>query len=137
MAGRGGKHDEILAARIATGATLADAARDANCSLRTAERRAADPAFRRKVAGIRARMLDQVTGEFAASLTCAVAELRRLLEHAESEQARLGAARTLIEHALRLREHGEFEQRLLELEKGKDEGLRAVPAEEDEPGDAA
>jgi hypothetical protein len=129
------KYDEFLAARVAAGAMLADAARDAGCSARTASRRARESGFQARVAEIRAGMVRGVTEKVVGHLTCVVDELRRLLTGAESETVRLGAARTLLEYALRLREHSDFETRLQALERDAGTGLPGDAEGDDDAGD--
>jgi hypothetical protein len=117
MAGSGRKNaDEALALALAAGHTLRAAADAAGVGERTATRRMADPAFRRRVADLRADMVQRSLGRMADGMGDA-AGTRRALLAAESESVRLGAARALLELTARLRESVELEHRLRTLEE--------------------
>jgi hypothetical protein len=107
--------DEALALALATGQTLRDAADATGIGERTATRRMADPAFRQRVAELRADMVQRSLGRMADGMSDAADKLRELLA-AESESVRLGAARTLLELGVKLRESVELEARLADLE---------------------
>jgi hypothetical protein len=76
----------------------------------------ADPAFRRRVAELRADMVQRSLGRMADGMSDAADKLRDLLA-AESESVRLGAARALLELGVKLRESVELEERLANLER--------------------
>jgi hypothetical protein len=117
VAGNGRRNaDESLALALASGRTLRDAAQAAGMAERTAARRWADPAFRRRVAQLRGDMVGRALGRMADGMTEAADVLRRLLA-AESESVRLGAARSLLELGVKLREGVELEERLADLER--------------------
>jgi hypothetical protein len=105
-----------LAAALASGQTLRDAARTAGLSERTAARRMADPAFRSEVAAIRARILEQATGQLAAAATKAVTTLCALLDD-DLANVRLRAACAILELSHKLYDERMMEQRLADLEK--------------------
>lgn len=113
-----GRHsaDSVLAGLLAGGQTLRTAASLAGLSERTAARRTADPRFRAEVERLRADMLGAAMGRMSDGLTDAADTLRALLK-AKGETARLGAARTLIELTLRMRESVSLEDRLAEVER--------------------
>ena len=69
--------DDALAAAVAAGTSIKDAARAAGVSERTAYRRQHDPDFRRRVAEIRSRFLSDAVGRLAAASTEAVSTLVR------------------------------------------------------------
>jgi hypothetical protein len=108
--------DETLALALATGQTLRAAAEAIGIGERTATRRWADAAFRRRVAELRGDMVQRSLGRMADGMSDAAAKLRELLG-AESETVRLGAARALLELGVKLRESVELEERLAELER--------------------
>jgi hypothetical protein len=108
--------DEVLAAALAAGQTLRDAAVTAGLSERTANRRWAEVDFRRRVAELRAAAAERAVGKMADSLSQAADVLRKLLG-AEHESIRLGAARSILEVGLKLRQAFELEERLVALEK--------------------
>jgi hypothetical protein len=108
MAANGRKNaDSALLLGLASGKTIADAAQSAGVSERTA--------FRRQVAELRAEMVSRALGKMADSMTEAADCLRALL-HAESESTRLGAARSILELASKLRDSVELDERLAALE---------------------
>jgi HEAT repeat protein len=92
------------------------AAETAGVSERTATRRWADPEFRRRVSVLRGELVGQALGRLADAMTSAANVLRQLLA-AESENVRLGAARSLLELGVKLRESVELEERLQSLEE--------------------
>jgi hypothetical protein len=107
--------DEALAVALATGRTLRDAAAGVGIAERTAARRWADPAFRRRVGELRGDMVARSLGRLADHMSDAAEVLHQLLA-AESESVRLGAARSLLELGVKLRESVELEERLQALE---------------------
>src|SRR5262249_23194210 len=113
------KREDALAVALAAGQTLRDAATAAGISDRTATRRWADPAFRRRVAELRAAAVERATGKMADSVAEAADALRALLA-AESESVRLGACRAVLELAVKLREAVELEERVAALERRVD-----------------
>src|SRR5262245_32737267 len=119
MAHRGRQNaDEALALAVASGQSLRDAAGSAGVSERTAARRWADPIFRRRVIELRADMVQRSLGRMADGMTEAADVLRQLLA-GESESVRLGAARSLLELGVKLRESVELEERLAALEEAE------------------
>jgi hypothetical protein len=116
--------DEALAAALATGQTLRAAAAAAGVGERTATRRWADPAFRRRVSHLRGDLVARSLGRMADGMAEAADTLRELLA-AASESVRLGAARALLELGVKLRESVELEERLTDLERRlEDDGRR-------------
>jgi hypothetical protein len=116
--------DDALAAAVAAGQTLRDAAAAAGVGERTATRRWADPTFRSRVARLRGDMVARSLGRLADSMAEAADVLRQLLA-AKGESVRLGAARSLLELGVKLRESVELEERLCALEE------RAAQQEQD------
>jgi hypothetical protein len=115
--------DEALAVALASGQTLRDAAAAVGIAERTAARRWADVAFRRRVAELRADMVQRSLGRMVDGMAEAAERLRQLL-HAESDSVCLGAARSMLELGVKLRESVVLETRIAELER------RAAEAEE-------
>ncbi len=109
------KGDDALLVALASGATVRDAAGRAGVAERTAYRRLDDPGFRRRLARARAELIDRAVGQLSDAATAAVATLRGLLD-ADSDNVKLGAARSILELGTRLREAAEIEGRLVELE---------------------
>jgi hypothetical protein len=108
--------DAALIAALAAGRTVETAAREAGVSVATAHRRLADGGFRAQVDAARRETVTRALGIVAEGATAAGATLRLLLG-AESESVRLGAARALLEHAVRGLETLDIEARLTALEE--------------------
>jgi hypothetical protein len=83
---------------------------------RTAGRRRADPAFRRRVGELRAEMVQRALGRMADGMAEAADVLRQLLAAGTPATVRLGACRALLELGVKLRESVELEARLGALE---------------------
>lgn len=116
MAGNGRQNaDEALAVELAAGKTIREAAVKVGIGERTATRRWADPEFRRLVSRQRGEMIGRAVGEMADGMTAAARTLRDLLA-CENPAVRLGAARSLLEIGVKLREAAELEERLTNLE---------------------
>src|SRR5262245_61311132 len=108
-----------LIAALAAGATNRDAAAAAGVTERTVARRLEEPAFCAAVSEARAALVDATLGLVVGAASRAIAKLDGLLE-AESEAVQLGAARSLVEVALRLRDDvrlARLEERLSALEE--------------------
>ena len=120
MADRG-RHDGRAGAdaapvtALAVGATVEQAAERAGVSARTAHRRLEDADFVRRVDEARAELLGRAMARLSATCTSAVTTLGDLLT-AESESVRLGAARSILDVALRWREHEDLAARLDHVE---------------------
>jgi AcrR family transcriptional regulator len=111
---------DCIALALASGATVAQAAEKAGCSPRTVYRRLGDLSFCKAVTNLRSEMITQAAGQLAARMGEAVETLQNLLK-AESENVRLGAARSILEMAVRFREQLEIEERLRRLEEHLDQ----------------
>jgi hypothetical protein len=108
--------DESLAAELAAGKTVREAATAAGVSERTAHRRTADPAFKARVTDLRTQMVTRASGRLADGMTAAADVLRKLLT-SKTESIRLRAAERLIELGLKVTELAELQQRVEELER--------------------
>jgi hypothetical protein len=100
VAGHRRNIDDLLAAELARGKTLASAALAVGCGEKTARRRWANPDFRARVASLRAELIDRTTGILAENLNLATNTLRELLADADS-RVRLTAAVKLLELAVK------------------------------------
>lgn len=107
--------DEALAAELATGKTVRDAATAAGVAERTVYRRLGEPEFRAKVAGLRAGMLSAAAGRLADSMAAAADHLRALLG-AKDPNVRLRAATQIVTLALKVTELADLERRVKDLE---------------------
>ena len=121
-----------MIAALAGGSTVVDAAATANVSEATAHRRLREVDFRRQVDEARAELLGAAMARLSAASTRAVTTLADLLA-AESESVRLGAARSILDVALRWREQDELARRLDNVESW----IEAVDARADTGGASA
>ena len=108
--------DAALIAALAGGATVRDAAATARVGEMTVYRRLREPDFRRRVDEARAAMLACAVGRLAEAATAAALTLRSLLAKETPPAVRLGSARSILELAVRLREHDELAARVAALE---------------------
>jgi hypothetical protein len=109
--------DEQLLMALACGVTVENAARQAGISPATAYRRLSNPAFRKRLTTLRADMVSRTAGTLTAAATEAVRTLLDLLKNSASPAVRLGAARSVLELGLKVREVAEMEERLAALEQ--------------------
>jgi hypothetical protein len=108
--------DAALIAHLAAGVSPAGAARLAGVSEKTAYRRLANPAFRRRVEEARTAFWERASAIMSKGATESATVLRKLLR-SEDGRLRLQAARVLLEQGTKVRELLNVEQRLAELEK--------------------
>jgi hypothetical protein len=104
-----------LAILLAQGQTIKEAAAELRIGERTAYTWLADRRFEAHVSDVRSRMLDAALGRLADSATRAVDTLVDLLENGR-DSVRVRAALGILDTMTRMREHVEFERRLLALE---------------------
>lgn len=95
------KGDAALAAALASGMTVADAARAAGIGRTTAYRRLKEPSFRRMVEGMKGEMVETTVVAIAASTRKAVDRLTELLDH-QSPSVQLQAARALLSQGVKV-----------------------------------
>ena len=114
---RGRKNaDETLLTALACGATVENAARTAGIGTRTAYRRLKEEAFHQRLRDLRLDMVQRTGGMLTASGMEAVKTLISLQDASVSPAVRLGAARTLLEFGIKMRENGELAERIAALE---------------------
>lgn len=106
-----------LISSLASGQTIASAARLAGVGETTVYRRLRLASFKSAIATARTEMTERATALLTTLSTSAAVALGELLK-ADSEAVRLSAARAILELGARLRESGEIEARLSALEKG-------------------
>jgi transposase-like protein len=105
----------LLVLALASGASVAAAARKTGCSARTLFRRLEDEAFRRQIARARTQLVTRATSMLAQTSIRAVATLRKLLNDQNPSVKRM-AARGVLDALARLSGQGEIEERVAELE---------------------
>jgi hypothetical protein len=106
-----------LLVAFACGATIESAACQAGVSESTARRRLADPAFRQQLQAMRADILQRTAGALTAASTESVRTLLELQKTGSPPAVRLGAARSVLEIGIKLREAANLEERLSALEQ--------------------
>ncbi len=122
MASRTKKALDTILQALACGATVESAARKAGVCERTVYRRLADPAFAAQLQQTRADMVARTTGMMTAAALESVKTLVELLQASQPPAVRLGAARSIVELGLKLREATEMAERITAVE----ERLQAV-----------
>lgn len=96
--------DAIILAALVSGASFDEAADQAQVSNATVRRRLADARFRRELDDAQDLLIGQTVAQMVVATTSAVDTLIDLLRH-PSAVIRLGAAKTILEQALRYRSH--------------------------------
>src|SRR5262245_10565203 len=109
--------DEALLMALACGATVENAARTSGINVRTAHRRLSAPDFQRRLQDVRGDMVQRAAGLLTAAAMEAIKTLMSLQENSNPGAVRLGAARTILEFGLKLRETAELAVRLTTLEE--------------------
>lgn len=113
---------EQVALHLASGRTIVEAARRTKTGVSTVKHWLAEqPAFRERIARLRAELTGQALGRLTDAMSSAADCLRQLLR-AKQEAVRLGAARAIIELGAKLREQVELEERLAALESARFRG---------------
>jgi hypothetical protein len=111
------KYDALIITALACGGTVESAAQHAGISERSVYRRLADPAFQQKLRDFQTELVKRTSGLLTATALEAVKTLHALLDRNVSGSTRLGAARTVLEMGLKLREVVDIETRLQTIEK--------------------
>ena len=119
--------DAPLLMALACGATVEVAARNANVSPATVYRRLQDRHFQEQLQQTRADMVHRTSATLTAAAGEAVKTLLALQKENVPASTRLGAARSILELGMKLREVSELEERLAALE-GKGEFRKAPSA---------
>jgi hypothetical protein len=111
------KADELFMMTLACGATVEAAAEKAGISRATAYRRLQDPAFRNRLQEIRSDMVNRAAGTLTAAATEAIKTLLSLQQTTVPHATRLGAARSILEIGMKMREVADLDERLKALEE--------------------
>jgi hypothetical protein len=118
---------EVVALGVASGLSLAEAARSAKVGVPTAKHWSANlPQFHRRVHELRAEMTSQALGRLAESMASAAETLGHLSRKGKSEMVRLSAARAVLESGHKLRESVEVEERIAALEASQQSARGSV-----------
>jgi hypothetical protein len=108
--------DEMLLMALACGATIETAAQKAGLGRTTVFRRLQDPEFQRRLQEVRADMVKRTAGTLTAASTEAVKTLLSLQQPTVPPAVRLGAARTILEIGIKMREVADLDERLALIE---------------------
>jgi hypothetical protein len=118
MPQRGRKNvDEVLLMTLACGANHEAAAQKVGVSKRTVIRRMQEPEFRARLQEFCSDMVKRFARTLTAASGEAIKTLLALLQPTNSPATRLGAARTILELGIKLREGADLEERLVALEQ--------------------
>ncbi len=113
---KNGGDRNLFVLMLATGKSTAAAGRISRVPRSTAYRLARNPKVKRRVQQIRHETLARAAGQLSDGAVEASTALRRLLR-SNNEAIVLGAARTLLQATLRIREAIEIESRIEQLEQ--------------------
>jgi hypothetical protein len=113
------KREEVALA-LAVGASVRSAAQHCGVAERTIQNWRAEADFAARVDRLRAELTERAMGNLVARMVGAADTLGKLLED-EDPRVRLGACRTLLEQAVRLRQVVTFEDYLRVLEEREKE----------------
>src|SRR6516165_5042303 len=109
--------EQVLLTALAFGATVENAARKAGIGERTAYRRLADPDFRARLSQARQEAVVRTAGMLTGAAVGSVKTMVDLQQDASVPAAvRRGAARDVLEMAVKYRESAEMEQRVAAIE---------------------
>jgi hypothetical protein len=108
--------DDVLLAALACGATWETAAQKAGVSRATVQRRLQDSAFRQRLQELGADMVKRAAAALTAASVEAIKTLLSLQASSIPHAVRLGAARSILELGVKLREVADTEERLAALE---------------------
>jgi hypothetical protein len=108
--------DELLLTALACGGTVDSAAHAAGLSPRTAHRRLKESAFQVRLQQLRTEMIQRTANMLTAAGLESVKTLLTLQQATSPAGVRLGAARSVLELGVKLRESSELVQRMAALE---------------------
>jgi hypothetical protein len=108
--------DDILIAALTCGATWEAAAQKAGVSKATVQRRLKDPAFCQRLRELSTDMVKRASAALTAASVEAIKTLLSLQASSIPHAVRLGAARSILEIGIKMREVADLEERLVALE---------------------
>ena len=111
------KAEDALLLVLACGATVENAARQCGLCERTVYRRLESPDFIQRLKQLRADMVQRTAGSLTAASSESVRTLLELQKPSVPPAVRLGAARSVLEIGIKLREAADLEDRLSALEQ--------------------
>lgn len=121
MAGSGRENaNSALLAALAGGKSIQGAAKLCGVSEQTVRRRMRSPEFKQELSQARSAMLARAIGHLAAGSTESSITLRKLLK-SSNEKIKLGAARSILELGVKMRENVEMAEELRLIKQRLDE----------------
>jgi hypothetical protein len=111
------KNELQLLLALACGATVEQAALKSGVTARTVYRRLEDPSFRRRIQKTQREFVERTAGNLTAAANEAVKAFLDLVKPTSPPPVRLGAARSILEMGLKLRELANLEERVASLEE--------------------
>ena len=115
--GKSAMSDDALLIALACGATVETASAKSGLSQRTVYRRLEDGTFRKKLQSYRNDLVARATSMLTAAMMEAVKTMLNLMGSSHGAAARLGAARSILELGLKLRQATELEERMALIEE--------------------
>jgi hypothetical protein len=115
----------LILMALVCGATPDAAAQKAGVSKATVRRRVQEPSFRDRLKELRSEMVQRAAGMMLAATGEAVKTLLELLKNGGPPPTRLGAARSILEIGIKMRESADFAERLAALEEQVQANKRA------------
>ncbi len=109
--------NELLLMTLACGATVEAAAQKVGVGRATVLRRLKEPEFCARLQQVRSDMVTRTAGMLTAAAGEAVKTLLELQKNTVSPATRLGAARSILEIGIKVRESADLEARLAALEE--------------------
>ena len=109
--------DLQLLTALACGATVEQAAAKTKLSESTVYRRLKDPAFLQRLQALKAEMVQRAAAMLTAAAMESVKTLLELQKSTNTGAVRLGAARSVLEMGVKLREVADLERRIVALEE--------------------
>ena len=106
----------LIAAALASGTSIGDAAEQFGVSRKTVQRYLARPGFQRLVARLRGELVATALGRMSQQMSRAADTIAALLD-AEEPHIRLRAGRAMLSLGLRLRDSVDLGERVHELER--------------------
>jgi hypothetical protein len=111
------KGEETFIRALACGASVEAAAQKAGISRATAYRRMHDPELQRQLQEIRSEMVRRTSGGLTASGAEALKTLLSLMQPTVPPGTRLGAARSILEIGMKMREVVDLDEQVKALEE--------------------
>jgi hypothetical protein len=109
--------DDLILTALSCGATQEAAAQKAGVSKATVQRRLKDPEFCQRLQELGTEMVKRVSSALTAASMEAIKTLLSLQATTIPHAVRLGAARSVLEMGIKLRESASWEERLAALEQ--------------------